>query len=69
MKRKKISWDPLLLRTVSFSIPIEDFLKLNQQAVRTGVTIADLLRKKLGYPTKNDLKIKRLKRNNPYFNN
>ncbi len=70
MKRKtEFTWDPLRLKHIGFSIPIEDFLKLNQEAVRAGLTVSDLLRRRLGYPTANELKIKRLKRNNQFLNN
>lgn len=69
MKKKfKPTFDPLELRQVKFSIPIQDFLRLNQAAVKAKMTISDLLRTRLGYPTANELKIKRLKRNNQFFN-
>jgi hypothetical protein len=70
MKKKfKPTWDGLILKQIGFSIPVEDFLKLNSDAIAAKMTISDLLRTRLGYPTANELKTKRLKRINPFYNN
>jgi hypothetical protein len=70
MKRKfKPTWDNLHPKQINFSITIENYLELLQEATRAKMTIADLLRKKLGYDTLKELKEKRLTRNNnSYFN-
>jgi hypothetical protein len=70
MKRKfKPTWDNLHGKTICFSITIENYLELLIEATRAKMTIADLLRKKLGYDTLKELKEKRLTRNNnSYFN-
>jgi hypothetical protein len=70
MKKKfKPTFDNLELKQVSFAITIEDYLQLNQAAVKAKMTISDLLRRRLGYPTAKELKTKRLKRINPFYNN
>ncbi len=69
MKKKfQPSWDNLHLKKIGFSITVENYLELIKDAQREKMTIADLLRSRLGYPTANELKEKRLKRNNSYFN-
>jgi hypothetical protein len=69
MKKFKPTFDELDLKQVAFSITIADYLELLREATKEKMTIADLLRKKLGYDTLKELKEKRLTRNNnSYFN-
>jgi hypothetical protein len=67
-KRFKPTFDELDLKQVAFSITIADYLELLREATKEKMTIADLLRSRLGYDTAKQLKEKRLKRNNSYFN-
>ncbi len=69
MRKFKPTWDPLQLKQIAFSIPIENYLELLKDSTKAKMTVSDLLRSRLGYPTANELKEKRLKRNNPFFNN
>lgn len=68
MKKIKLTFDELELRKITFSVSVGDYMNLLQDAARLNISIADILRLRLGLPTAKQLKKKRLERNNLFFN-
>jgi len=65
--KKRLSWEPISPRQINFSVTLEAFTELARAAAGKNMSIADVIRQRLGYPTQAEVK-KLRKQQNLLFN-